>query len=91
MKTAQDSYTITIDQIIRFQDRIHLEKFQVDNIKNGRLSAIIHLPGPAEVAGPLFSQNGSQITYSLKISQPDHFYQSLTTSTLLPPGLPRQA
>ena len=32
MKTAQDSYTIT--------------KFQVDKIKNGRLSAIIHLDRP---------------------------------------------
>ena len=46
MKTAQDSYTITIKQIVRFQERMHLEKFQVDKIKNGRLSAIIHLDGP---------------------------------------------
>ena len=30
MKTAQDSYTITIKQIVRFQKRMHLEKFQVD-------------------------------------------------------------
>ena len=30
MKTAQDSYTITIKQIVRFQERMHLEKFQVD-------------------------------------------------------------
>ena len=43
MKTAQDSYTITIKQIVRFQERMLLEKFQVDKIKNGRLSAIIHL------------------------------------------------
>ena len=43
MKTAQDSYTITIKQIVRFQERMHLEKFQVDKIKNVRLSAIIHL------------------------------------------------
>ena len=42
MKTAQDSYTITIKQIVRFQEGMHLEKFQVDKIKNGRLSAIIH-------------------------------------------------
>ena len=41
MKTAQDSYTITIKQIVRFQERMHLEK-----IKNGRLSAIIHLDRP---------------------------------------------
>ena len=46
MKTAQDSYTITIKQIVRFQERMHLEKFQVDNIQNGRLSAIIHLDRP---------------------------------------------
>ena len=46
MKTAQDSYTITIKQIVRFQERMHLEKFQVDKIKNCRLSAIIHLDRP---------------------------------------------
>ena len=48
MKTAQDSYTIrpTIKQIVRFQGRMHLEQFQVDKIKNGRLSAIIHLYRP---------------------------------------------
>ena len=43
MKTVQDSYTITIKQILRFQERMRLEKFQVDKIQNGRLSAIIHL------------------------------------------------
>ena len=43
MKTAQDSYTITIKQIVGFQERMHLEKFQVDKYKNGRLSAIFHL------------------------------------------------
>ena len=42
-KTAQDSYTITMNQIVRFQEGMHLEKFQVDKIKNGCLSAIIHL------------------------------------------------
>ena len=46
MKTAQDSYSITIKQIVRFYERMHLEKFQVDKIKNGRLSAIIHLDRP---------------------------------------------
>ena len=46
MKTAQDSYAITIKQIVRFQERMHLEKFQVDKIQNGRLSAIIHLGRP---------------------------------------------
>ena len=43
MKTAQDSYSITIKQIVRFQERMHLEKFQIDEIQNGRLLAIIHL------------------------------------------------
>ena len=46
MKTAQDSYTITIKQIVRFQERKHLEKFPVDKIKNSRLPAIIHLDRP---------------------------------------------
>ena len=46
MKTAQDSYTITIKQIVRFQEKMHLEKFQVDKKQNGRLSAIIHLDSP---------------------------------------------
>ena len=46
MKTAQDSYTTSIKQIVRFQERMHLEKFQVDKIQNGRLSAIIHLNRP---------------------------------------------
>ena len=46
MKTAQDSYTITIKQIVRFQERMHLEKFQVDKIQNGRLSAISYLDRP---------------------------------------------
>ena len=44
--SAQDSYTITIKQIVRFQVRMHLKKIQVDKIKNGRLSAIIHLDRP---------------------------------------------
>ena len=46
MKTTQHSYTITIKRIVRFQERMHLEKFQVDKIQNGRLSAIIHLDRP---------------------------------------------
>ena len=33
MKTASDSYTITIKQIVRFQEKMHLEKFQVDKFK----------------------------------------------------------
>ena len=46
MKTAQDSYTITIKQIVRLQERMHLEQFQVDKIQNRRSSAIIHLDRP---------------------------------------------
>ena len=46
MKTAQDIYTITIKQIVSFQEGMHREKFQVDEIQNGRLSAIIHLDRP---------------------------------------------
>ena len=42
-KTAQDSYTITIKQIVKFPERMHLEKFQIEKIQNGRLLAIIHL------------------------------------------------
>ena len=43
MKTAQDSYTITIKQIVRFKERMHFEKNQLDQVQNGRLLAIIHL------------------------------------------------
>ena len=46
MKTAQDSYTITIKQIVRFQERMHFEKFQLDQIQNGSLLAMIHLDRP---------------------------------------------
>ena len=46
MKTAPSSYMITIKQIVRFQERMHLEKFQVNKILNGRPSAIFHLDRP---------------------------------------------
>ena len=46
MKTAQDSCTITIKQIVSFQERMHLKTFQVDKIQNGHLAAIIHLDRP---------------------------------------------
>ena len=42
MKTAQDIYTITIKQIVRFQKRMHFEKIQLVQVQNGRLLAIIH-------------------------------------------------
>ena len=46
MKTAQDSYTITIKQIVRFQERMHFEKNKLDQVQDGRLLAIIHLDRP---------------------------------------------
>ena len=46
MKTGQYSYTITIKQIVRFQERMHFEKIQLDQVQNGRLLAIIHLDRP---------------------------------------------
>ena len=42
MKTAQDSYTITMKQIVRFQERMHFEKIQLVQLQKGRQSAIIH-------------------------------------------------
>ena len=42
MKTAQDSHTITIKQIVRLQERMHFEKIQLVQVQNGRQSAIIH-------------------------------------------------
>ena len=42
MKTAQDIYTITIKQIVRFQERMHFEKNHFVQVQNGRQSAIIH-------------------------------------------------
>ena len=32
METAQDIYTITIKQIVRFQERLHFEKNQLDQV-----------------------------------------------------------
>ena len=42
MKTAQIIYTITIKQIVRFQEKMHFEKIQPVQVQNGCLSAIIH-------------------------------------------------
>ena len=42
MKAAQDSYTITIKQILMFQERMNFEKNQLDQVQNIRQSAIIH-------------------------------------------------
>ena len=46
MKTAQDSYIITIKQIVTFQEMMHFEKIQLNQIQNGCLSAIIQLHRP---------------------------------------------
>ena len=46
METTQYSCTITIKQIVRFQETMHFEKFQLDQMQNGRVSAIIHLDRP---------------------------------------------
>ena len=43
MKTAQDIYSITIKQIVRLQERMHLKKIQLVQVQNGRQSAIIHI------------------------------------------------
>ena len=32
MKTAQDIYIITIKQIVRFQEMMHFEKIQLDQV-----------------------------------------------------------
>ena len=42
IKTTQDIYTITIKQIVRFQERMHLKKILLVQVQNGRQSAIIH-------------------------------------------------
>ena len=42
MKTAQDIYTITIKQFVRFQERMHFARIQLVQVQNNRQSAIIH-------------------------------------------------
>ena len=41
MKTAQDSYTITIKQIVRFQERMHLVKVFFQPLKLSPIFTII--------------------------------------------------
>ena len=36
MKTAQDNYTITIKQIVRFQGKMHFEKIPFYSLLHGR-------------------------------------------------------
>ena len=74
MKTAQDSYTINIKQIVRFQERMHLEKFQVHKIKNGHLSAIIHLDRPDIVE---YHKNRSRYLCTITIKQIVRFQERM--------------
>ena len=49
MKTAQDSYTITVKEYVKFQEKMHpiAERIWLDQIQNGRLSASIYFHMPA--------------------------------------------
>ena len=46
METAQDIYTITIKQIVRFQERMHFEKIQLVQVQNGRQLALFTFTWP---------------------------------------------
>ena len=46
MKTAQDSYIISMKKIVSFQERMHFEKIQLDQIQKGHLWAIVRLDRP---------------------------------------------
>ena len=97
MKTAQDSYTITIKQIVRFQERMHLEKFQVDKIQNGRLSDTIHLDRLhiAEYHENRSRELDHYYKINWKVSGEDAFWQISTRSNSKWPPIghysPRQA
>ena len=52
---------------------MHLEKFQVDKIKNGRLSAIIHLDKPDIVE---YHENAQDI-YTITIKQIIRFQERM--------------
>ena len=73
MKTAQDSYTITIKQIVRFQERMHLEKFRLDQIQNGRLLAIIHF----HMADIVEYHENAQGSYTITIKQIVRFQERM--------------
>ena len=73
MKTAQDSYTITKKQIVRFQERMHFEKNQLDQIQNGRLFALFTSTG-------LILQNimkTAQDSYTITIKQNVRFQERM--------------
>ena len=42
MKTAQDSYTITIKQIVRLQERMYFEKIHFVKVQNGCHYSLSH-------------------------------------------------
>ena len=46
MKTAQDIYTITVKENVRFQEKMQLKKVWLDQIQNGRLSASMYFHMP---------------------------------------------
>ena len=46
MKTAQDSYTMTIKENVRFQEKMHPEKIRPYQIQNDCLSASIYFHMP---------------------------------------------
>ena len=82
METAQDSYSISIKQIVRFQERMHLEKIQAHKIQNGRLSAIIHLDSP-DIAE--YHENRSRYLHhyyktNCKVSGEDAFSKNSTST-----------
>ena len=70
MKIAQDSYTIPIEKIVSFQERINLKKFQVEKNQNGRLSAIIHLDRPPIAE---YHENQNIMKTNCKVSREDTF------------------
>ena len=57
MKTTQDSYTITIKQIVRFQERMHLEK----NFKSIKLKMA--------ASRPFFTSTGLILRNIMKTAQ----------------------
>ena len=58
MKTTQDSYTITINQIVRIKEMMHPGQNRLNQFQNGHLLAIIDFAcpifgNPCSMASPL--------------------------------------
>ena len=67
-----------LDVLTRFQERMHLEKIQVDKIQNSRLLAVIHLDRPDIVE---YHENRSRYLHhyykkNCKVSGEDAFQNS---------------